>query len=418
MLKFINEHKSALGIAAIVTGIAAYYLRHRAPFVTKPSLMASLVKDRKREVEIAAKEKAFKGVVLWIKQKIKENASFIESQLGVQAPVNEIKDSLNESGDFKNISPLLQVVTNTFASLFLQRFVHLLQIVRLSIHQKRGLPQFAEEVKEKQQIKQEEDAPKISPMIARIKIKNPKLVQNEAEPAAFCQIVIQFCARIVREVGELVKGNIREDMILLSNGEGSGLIPNLFGKLKEMFCLLACGKNSDPLEISSYRINIVNIFGEMLREAEKTQPSFVELRGFVESSYFQSLFLQGADIDFRDFNAEYQKMVTLAFQGRIIDEKINVKDVVASVLKARKEWVGKVVTRYGNEIDANTESDYIDKMLKFIATELNQQPGEAVSESYKQSLKEFIIVTLFEEEVKSLSVAQLPSLADLDFANS
>ena len=234
------------------------------------------------------------------------------------------------------------------------------------------------------------------------------------EAYVFLQHVCSYMQSIVDDVRIHFEATLSALNTGLNNTECSQLLPNVYAQTKAKFCELQCGSGADPLDLSSYAILAVSKFVGILKRQPAGHAMYGEIEAFVGSVYFQSLLLQGLDLDFHVLNGEYQKMVALIFQGKAEEERVNIKDVVVGVLKAVEEARKKSDARYRSESELTSMNNYLEKLFKLLSSEQGQGSDDSKADTYKQSLKEFVVLMLFEQDDKSVMAGELPPLPNFD----
>ena len=352
-METLIKHKWKAIIATSLLGVISFLYKTRRQ--SQPNTRLKLAPKENPKADI-------KVMVYEIRKNIRESIGFVNEVLLETVPLRVLENKLNVTFEFNTTEELLLVLDYVFTEIIVQRFVFLISLVKNAIKYRncQKIEAVGEEVKDT--------------------VKS----NNNFEEIMFFKAIKEYIGELVEEIHQYLKEYYVSKLLTLSNKEAIDLLTILYDNIRDEYWKLSLKEGMEALELESYHLKLVNRFTMKLKSAS-------EVKEFIESVYFQSLVMQGMDIDFYKFNAEYQRIIPLAYQGRDINESINNRDVVAAMLKGYKEFAQKRLIRYENEIGDESDIDCLEKMIKFIAPELNKSQNETnTSEVYKKQLKSFI----------------------------
>jgi len=399
MLEAIEKYswKVITGVA-LLGGIGGIYkLKQRS--LPHPELFPPLIpenpakfKSVKEELEARSKkEKMYKLFACRLNQKVAENVNFVEAQISQIIILEKLNADVNNLPTFDTAENLSKAVGYAIASLFLQRFVYLAVILQMALHNKKVM---LRETKEE--------------------VKGEEIDSRKENASILLEPMTAFIRDITEEIASLVSKHVKKVSLLFN--EAQELLESVYQEVERKYC------SFEPKEefirdkdISLYNLGIVNNFIARLGNPD----TFIETKVWMESLYFQSLLMEGVDIDFKILCTEYNKLLQVVYQGKHLKDSINNRDIVFSLLKAQKEYIGKCASRYKSDINADSDIELTSKMMKMLSMDNNKDLEETkTSKVYKQSLNDFLNLVLFEEKPTKDPLADLSSVFDTNFMES
>eukprot|EP00826_Nyctotherus_ovalis_P031243 TRINITY_DN2493_c0_g1_i4.p1 TRINITY_DN2493_c0_g1~~TRINITY_DN2493_c0_g1_i4.p1 ORF type:complete len:398 (-),score=132.07 TRINITY_DN2493_c0_g1_i4:152-1345(-) len=384
MLEAIGKHKWRViaGVALLGTLGSLYKLRLQ-PKLLLPSLVPedpAKAKRMKEEMEASSKkEKMYKAFMFYLNKKIVENVSFVEAQIAQRVALAKLNDDVNSLSAFEGADNLARALGYVTSGIFVQRFIYLIVILQMALQSKKSL------------VKKKEEE------------KSSEMVLLKPDSMVLLKAMTEFITGVIDEI--MLLANARARQINVSHKEAQELFTGIYQEAQNRYCSFQ--PKEEAKEIESYNLAIVN---EFLSHIERTA-DFTETKAWMESLYFQSLLVEGIEIDFKALSFDYTKMLAIVYQNPHITV-VNNRDIAFSLLKVCRDYMPKRMNRYKADISADNDMEFIARLVKMLSSESKEHP-EDQSKGLRQSLKAFLNVVLFEENAKKNPLAELPDLSSL-----